>query len=208
MWISLAMSIPNRLHHCPFFVFFVFFWFEDVSYNCKLQLQPHQGTLCCIVSVGLLLFLNRKTEKPSPRWRWMVSESVFAMETPIAYAFPRPSPRSLVSASQQPPGTSKYTAMRGTTDPTPHWWVACARVAGKSVSTQAGAVVQVLPVRCRRSSLALLSTLMRMEVGVCTGAIPLYLRRGRVKVAAPKVKTLHHQDRPSGRTPRTCSDQP
>jgi hypothetical protein len=34
----------------------------DVSYNCKLQLQPHQGTLCCIVSVGLLLFLNRKRE--------------------------------------------------------------------------------------------------------------------------------------------------
>jgi hypothetical protein len=35
----------------------------DVSYNCKLQLQPHQGALCCIVSVGLLLFLNQKTEK-------------------------------------------------------------------------------------------------------------------------------------------------
>jgi hypothetical protein len=32
-------------------------------YNCKLQLQPHQGTLCCIVSVGLLLFLNRKIPK-------------------------------------------------------------------------------------------------------------------------------------------------
>ena len=37
----------------------------DVSYNCKLQLQPHQGALRCLLSINLLLFLNRKTEKPN-----------------------------------------------------------------------------------------------------------------------------------------------
>ena len=31
--------------------------------DVRCELQPHQGALCCIVSVGLLLFLNRKTEK-------------------------------------------------------------------------------------------------------------------------------------------------
>jgi hypothetical protein len=41
----------------------------DVSYNCKLQLQPHQGALRCLLSTRLLLFLNRKTEKPKPRGR-------------------------------------------------------------------------------------------------------------------------------------------
>jgi hypothetical protein len=46
--------------------FFLFFFclrmIPDVSYNCKLQLQPHQGALCCLLSTRLLLFLNRKTE--------------------------------------------------------------------------------------------------------------------------------------------------
>jgi hypothetical protein len=37
----------------------------DVSYNCKMQLQPHQGALRCLLSTRLLLFLIRKTEKPS-----------------------------------------------------------------------------------------------------------------------------------------------
>jgi hypothetical protein len=32
--------------------------------DVRCESQPHQGALCCIVSVGLLLFLNRKTEKP------------------------------------------------------------------------------------------------------------------------------------------------
>jgi hypothetical protein len=33
--------------------------------DVRCELQSHQGALCCIVIVGLLLFLNRKTEKTS-----------------------------------------------------------------------------------------------------------------------------------------------
>jgi hypothetical protein len=44
-------------------VFFGLRMVPDVRYES----QPHQGALCCIVSVGLLLFLNRKTEKPKNR---------------------------------------------------------------------------------------------------------------------------------------------
>jgi hypothetical protein len=28
-----------------------------------MRLRPHQEALCCLISTGLLLFLNRKTEK-------------------------------------------------------------------------------------------------------------------------------------------------
>jgi hypothetical protein len=48
-------------------LFFCLRMVPDVSYNCKLQLQPHQGALCCLLSTRLLLFLNRKTEKPKKK---------------------------------------------------------------------------------------------------------------------------------------------
>jgi hypothetical protein len=41
--------------------FFFCLWTLDLVLSNKGP-QPHQGALCCIVSVGLLLFLNRKTE--------------------------------------------------------------------------------------------------------------------------------------------------
>jgi hypothetical protein len=28
-----------------------------------MRLRPHQEAVCCLLSIGLLLFLNRKTEK-------------------------------------------------------------------------------------------------------------------------------------------------
>jgi hypothetical protein len=51
-----ALKITEK----PFF--FCLRMVPDVSYNCKLQLQPHQGALRCLLSTRLLLFLNRKTE--------------------------------------------------------------------------------------------------------------------------------------------------
>jgi hypothetical protein len=40
--------------------FDLFFWFEDGAW---CWLRPHQEALRCFISIGLLLFLNRKTEK-------------------------------------------------------------------------------------------------------------------------------------------------
>jgi hypothetical protein len=40
----------------------VFFWFEDGAW---CWLRPHQEALCCLISLGLLLSINRKTEKPN-----------------------------------------------------------------------------------------------------------------------------------------------
>jgi hypothetical protein len=37
--------------------------------DVRCKSQPHQGALCCIVSVGPLPFLNRKTEKQKKRSR-------------------------------------------------------------------------------------------------------------------------------------------
>jgi hypothetical protein len=42
------------------FIFLFVFGFEDGTW---CWLRPHQETLCCTISVCLLLFLNRKTEK-------------------------------------------------------------------------------------------------------------------------------------------------
>jgi hypothetical protein len=50
-----------------FIVFLGLGMVPDVSYNYKLQLQPHQGALRCLLSTRLLLFLNRKTENRPPR---------------------------------------------------------------------------------------------------------------------------------------------
>jgi hypothetical protein len=41
----------------------LFFFCLRMVPDVRCESQPHQGALCCIVSVGLLLFLNRKTEK-------------------------------------------------------------------------------------------------------------------------------------------------
>jgi len=43
------------------FIFLFIFGFEDGAW---CWLRPHQEALRCLISIGLLLFLNRKTEKP------------------------------------------------------------------------------------------------------------------------------------------------
>jgi hypothetical protein len=41
---------------------------ENMVPDVRCESQPHQGALCCLISLGLLLFLNRKTDKPiNPR---------------------------------------------------------------------------------------------------------------------------------------------